>query len=127
MRESRRGQTSGVTVTIYRHADGSIAGFEAAGHAGFAPHGEDIVCAAVSVLAQATVLGLSERLGLAIEVEQRHGYLRCMLPTITGSAAEGADVLLDTMWIGLRAIQEQYPEHVSLREARADSAVAKRE
>ena len=37
-------------VTIYRNRNKECTGFTAIGHAGYAKEGEDLVCAAVSVL-----------------------------------------------------------------------------
>ena len=37
-------------ITVFRNRDGGILGFESLGHAGYAEQGEDIVCAALSVL-----------------------------------------------------------------------------
>lgn len=39
-----------------------------AGHAGMAPKGEDIVCAAVSALGQALIVGLRDILGIPVAV-----------------------------------------------------------
>ena len=39
-----------------------IIGFSAEGHTGFADRGEDIVCAAISVLTQTAVIGLQQEL-----------------------------------------------------------------
>ncbi len=39
-----------VRITIYQKETGDLTGFDAAGHAGYAESGEDIVCAAVSAL-----------------------------------------------------------------------------
>lgn len=39
-----------INISIYKNADGIYTGFKALGHAGFAQSGQDIVCAAASVL-----------------------------------------------------------------------------
>lgn len=54
-------------------------GFVIRGHAGYRPYGEDIVCAAVSALAQNTVQSLVVVGGLTreLQVVMTEGYLFC--------------------------------------------------
>lgn len=40
----------------------------------------DIVCAAISALTQAVVIGLNEVIGLQTALEIEDGYIYCMLP-----------------------------------------------
>ncbi len=47
-----------IHVTIYQNKKGEYTGFSATGHAGYAKAGEDIVCAAASVLMINTVNAL---------------------------------------------------------------------
>ena len=42
-------------VTVYQDSDGQALGFQISGHSGYAEAGSDIVCAAVSALAENTV------------------------------------------------------------------------
>jgi len=52
-------------------------GFEISGHAGFANHGKDIVCAAVSVLSINTANALSELTNNKINIQMNEdGYLK---------------------------------------------------
>ena len=48
-----------ITIRLWRLADGSINGFAVNGHADYAPKGQDIICAAVSAVTQAALLGLT--------------------------------------------------------------------
>lgn len=106
-----------VTVTIRRNAAGEIVAFRGDGHAGHAPRGSDVVCAAVSVLLQTVVLGLTERIGLPVGLSIEGGVLDCRLPPSPDeSRMRQAQVLLDTMVLGLRGIVESYPKHVSVHE-----------
>lgn len=55
----------------------SFLGFEISGHAGYAHHGEDIVCAAVSVLSINTANALSELTTNEVDIQMNDdGYLR---------------------------------------------------
>lgn len=94
-------------------------GFQAQGHTGFADRGEDIVCAAVSVLTQTAVLGLDEVLSIRchVEVDEETGRLRCLLPKRLSEATwEQAQLVLKILYAGLNAVQEQYGKYVSVKE-----------
>lgn len=97
-----------------------MAGFSVRGHAGLAPRGRDIVCAAVSALTQAAVTGLEEHLGLHPRVRVGGGRLECDL-------APGEEVdprvqaILDTMVLGLRGVAQGQPGCVLIAEVDVDA------
>jgi uncharacterized protein YsxB (DUF464 family) len=102
-----------IHVRVHRSADGRVTGFEAEGHAGFAPRGRDIVCAGVSALCETAALALAERLGVPAEVHRRRGYLSCWLPQgLEPELAARAQDVLETMVLGVRAIERAWPRHV---------------
>ena len=104
-----------VRVEFRRARDGGWRGFIASGHAGHAPEGQDIVCAAVTALAETSVLGLSGVAGLQLAVARRKGYLRCDLPPdLTPGERERAEVILATMALGLEDIAKDYPRSLRL-------------
>ena len=77
------------------------------GHAGYAPTGKDIVCAAVSAL----VLALAERLqekNLVKELIMRPGYVRI--------AMRGADRETELVKCGLRQLERRFPRCVEVNE-----------
>lgn len=77
------------------------------GHAGYAPTGKDIVCAAVSAL----VLALAERLqekNLVRELIMRPGYVRI--------AMRGADREAELVKCGLRQLERRFPQCVEVIE-----------
>ncbi len=111
-----------VTVHIARAADGAVAAFEVAGHAGQAPRGRDIVCAAVSALVQTAALGLEERLGISAVVNAGPGIFACRLPDALPDPLRGrAQDILETMCIGLAAIARDHPRHLRLTSAPPDA------
>ncbi len=101
-----------IVVDLYEDAQGRMRGFRVHGHAGFARHGEDIVCAAVSALTQTTVLGLAEHAGARPRVDVKEGELVCEL---SSPDTTGVQLLLKTMVSGLEQIATRYPGHVTLR------------
>lgn len=81
-----------------------------AGHAQFAQHGCDIVCAGVSALVQclATALAAFEQPGL-------HAQLRPGDARITCTANGVADVLFYAVVIGLAQLADKYPDSIQMR------------
>nr|WP_221040378.1 ribosomal-processing cysteine protease Prp [Gelria sp. Kuro-4] len=102
-------------MSIQRRVRTGITGFSVAGHAGTAPKGRDIVCAGVSALTQAAVLGLEEHLGLVPQVTVREGFLSCRLGE-PGKKADAAQAILEAMALGLEAMAEEYPDRIRVEE-----------
>jgi len=104
-----------VKVTLYYDQDDRVTGFEVEGHAGFAAYGEDIVCAAVSILAQTAVMGLEHFLDPKPEVKVEKGFLSCRLPDLMPDIDfNRADAILKAMALGLESTRNQYSEHVKI-------------
>jgi len=104
-----------VKVEIKRNERGEIISYSAWGHADFAPQGEDIVCAAVSVLIQTIALGLLDNLGLKVETEIKDGYFHCLLPpSLEGERREKAFLLVEVMLTGLREIARLHPGNLKI-------------
>ena len=104
-----------IRVVFWRGTGGLPAGFRVQGHAGYRPKGEDIVCAAVSALAQTAVISLKDHLPAAPEVNIRDGVLECRLPaSLNATAQEQARVILRTIELGLKAIAGDYKQYVTI-------------
>jgi uncharacterized protein YsxB (DUF464 family) len=103
-------------VTLFR-SGGRMAGFEAQGHTGSAEEGYDIICAGISALTQATLIGIREYLGQDCAYEVADGYLYCMLPSdISEKAWREAEIILETMALGIRSLAETYGDYIKLIE-----------
>lgn len=89
----------------------------ASGHAGYAPAGQDIVCAAVSVLAQtlANKVEAAARSGRLLTSCVQHGetFVVQALPK-TGPNALMVASWFDFVEEGLRALAEEHPDNVEL-------------
>lgn len=106
-----------ISILIYRNPDNLVEQFIIQGHAHAADSGKDIVCAAVSVLSQTTVLSLHQIVNVDIEYEIKKGYLRCKLPkNLTERELYETRLLINTMILGLKNIQESYPQYVEIRD-----------
>lgn len=83
------------------------------GHARYAPYGQDIVCAAISTLTQVFVDSV-ERLttdNLTCDISAGKAVIRYR--DLTGSAR----ILLDSFFIGIRAVADEYPDYVKIEQA----------
>ncbi|HEX6972601.1 MAG TPA: ribosomal-processing cysteine protease Prp [Limnochordia bacterium] len=104
-----------IRATFWQSA-GRWVGFQIEGHAGAGPAGADIVCAAVSAVAQAIAGGLKDVVRARPELERRSGFLRCVLPD--RSDGEGAQALLETLFRALVDLHRQYPGRIAVRTVR---------
>ncbi len=87
------------------------------GHAGYAPAGEDIVCAAASMLGallEETLLRENTQGGLRfLSVQKSNGVLELdFSPTLSGWSR--LSPVLEAVEHGFRLLADQYPSYVSL-------------
>jgi uncharacterized protein YsxB (DUF464 family) len=112
-------------VTLFWGEKGLL-GLESRGHSGFAPKGEDIVCAAVSALVQALLVGLRDvaRVEDAVceiengtktenETEDSASLIRVRWKE---DRAAGLDLLTRTVALSLKEIASGYSDYVSVSE-----------
>lgn len=97
----------------------------ATGHAGYAPYGEDIVCAGISSLlaAAAQTMGQMQEAGLldASKAELRPGYaLLEMQPSSSGWGAAAA--IMAMLENGCRLIADRYSQYVVIHGAGSPDA-----
>lgn len=95
-------------VTIHKNQAGDYLGFTCEGHAGYAKRGEDIVCAAISVLVINTVNSLEELTKEPIQVETDEAAGRICCTFQRHPLRETSIVLMDSLTLGLQQIQAQY-------------------
>jgi uncharacterized protein YsxB (DUF464 family) len=94
-------------------------GFRAQGHSDYATHGEDIVCAAVSVLTQTAILGLEKVLAIdcLVQADERDGTMLCLLPDqLSNEEWKQAQLVLDVLHVGLLATEKEHGKHVRVKE-----------
>ncbi len=96
-----------------RSQDECITGFDVKGHAGYAEAGQDIVCAAVSVLTTTCVNALETVAGVKPTVKTSDGRMHVVVPRNSGHDAQ---VILQTLRQGLRDLAEQYSRYILLNE-----------
>ena len=80
------------------------------GHAGYAPKGNDIVCAAVSALTQALMMGLDQIAGMRIATCEKPGNI-CIE---WQHANDVGKALIDTWFIGICKIADSYENYIKV-------------
>ena len=88
------------------------------GHANYS-NGEDIVCAAVSMVVQTALLGLIGYAGIEVDYKRRDeaNYLKFTLPdSLTVKQRQDADAILCTMWLGIKDMHEGFSDFIELEE-----------
>ena len=106
-----------IRIRIKRDHRNDIQAYTVTGHALTAPHGQDLVCAAVSALAQTTILGFYEVLKQQPAYEITEGKLECrMMDSLDEKQRSEAAILLKTMLAGFRNIQQQYPKVIAIED-----------
>lgn len=90
----------------------SVVGFRVQGHAGFAVEGQDIVCAAVSVLAYNTINSCERFANVSLDVRDQGDALTCRLPA---HPSESVRLLINSLFYGIEQVGEQYPEFVRMQ------------
>ena len=80
------------------------------GHAGYAPHGQDIVCASISALTQVFIASIEELTNDKIKSEISAGNAVIK----HGNLSANAQLLLDSFLFGIELIADSYPNNVRI-------------
>lgn len=108
-------------VEIFKDSENNIIRYKVSGHSGYADKGEDIVCAAVSVLAQTVLISLVKvsdikEKDLDFYLNDEMGILDVNIPkSIDDITKKEAQIILKTFEVGIKSIIESYPEYVTLK------------
>ena len=102
--------------TLFVDSASRITGFSIKGHSGYAEEGSDIVCAGISALVITTENALYQLLKLSpTERGGEDGFLEVLLPEkMTDAQLHDAQLLMNTLHIGLENIAQAYPDYVRL-------------
>ncbi len=102
------------TVTIYNDKSKNHVGFDVKGHAGFARAGNDIVCAAISMLVTNTINSIETFTDLAIEYEadEKNGHISFRIIEHTD---QNSQLLIDSLILGLSQLEQNYQKNVTIK------------
>ncbi|NDO46528.1 ribosomal-processing cysteine protease Prp [Clostridium sp. MD294] len=106
-----------IKATIYHNSRKQLCGYCISGHAGFAQKGEDIVCAAVSILAINTVNAIEQLTTTHFHCnanEQKGGYLKIILSDAEKGINHDTELLLKAMVMGLEDLSKEYKKYIRL-------------
>lgn len=85
-------------------------GITVAGHAGYAPIGKDIVCAAVTTLTQTLIKSIEDLSVDRIKYSISPGRVDIYYENLS----EKSNTLVDSFFIGILQIAGDYPEYVQI-------------
>ena len=105
-----------IRAVVSRRDAKIIDAFEITGHADSGEYGQDIVCAAVSVLTINTVNSLTELAEINPEVEmdkETGGLMKVKLAESELSNVKG-QLLLESLVLGLQSIEQNYQDYIEL-------------
>lgn len=97
-----------IHIIIYQNEQREYTGFRMEGHAGYAEHGQDIVCAAVSVL----VINTINAVEAFTEDRSRHAVHEekdvVCFEIVSTPISDSAQLLLRSLVLGLKGIRSEY-------------------
>lgn len=93
-----------IYVYVYRNS------VSVRGHANYAEHGKDIVCAAVSMLAQNLIKSIEELTDDTVKYEISQGTVDIYFRDLS----EKSKTLVDSFFIGISTIAREYPDNVRI-------------
>ncbi|MBC8588832.1 ribosomal-processing cysteine protease Prp [Paratissierella segnis] len=109
-----------IKVKIYKDSY-LIKGFTISGHANFKPYGDDIVCAAVSILGYTALKSLMDVCNIdedqiLYKIDEDTGYMDVRLPDILDeSLLKDTQIVLNTFLVGIKLLIESYPKYIILK------------
>ena len=99
-------------VTILQNVNNECVGFDVCGHAGYADAGEDIVCAAISILVINTMNAIETYTDVRFQQDVEDAKIRYRIENPTKETT----LLLNTMILGLQSLEENeiYTDYIDL-------------
>lgn len=85
-------------------------GITVTGHAGYAPHGQDIVCAGVSTLVQTLITSIEDLTEDKIKYRISPGRVDIEY----GNLSEKSQTLADSFFLGISMIAGEFPDYVRM-------------
>jgi uncharacterized protein YsxB (DUF464 family) len=95
----------------FKKDDGGFFAVSVTGHAGFAPFGEDIVCASVTSAVMLVCNGITDVLFEPAEVKVLKNEISIELPRPAG---EKAQMFLRALYLHFELMREQYQEYITI-------------
>ncbi|MDW0118095.1 ribosomal-processing cysteine protease Prp [Sporosarcina thermotolerans] len=103
-----------IKIIIDEKQSGRISSFEMKGHADFAEHGKDLVCAGASAVSFGAVNAVIALTGITPDIEQGSdgGYLKVVFPETEKD--DEIQLIVRAMIVSLQTIEQDYGQHIKL-------------
>jgi uncharacterized protein len=108
-----------IRIRVMKNQADLIEQIKVTGHANFAEHGMDIVCAAVSAVTIGMVNAMEQITGVTVhQADDGEGKVDCRIPDNlpTGEVRTQLDLLIQAMDLSLKGIADGYPEYVHYKQ-----------
>lgn len=108
-----------MTTASFRSEGDRIVGLEVKGHSGYAPAGEDIVCAAITSAIRLIDCAVNDVLGLEapVRVREKDASISLRLPNgLSQSNETVCQTLLSALLVHLVQLAEEYPDNITVLE-----------
>jgi uncharacterized protein len=104
-----------IKIIIDEQPSGHIRSFEMEGHADFAEHGKDLVCAGASAVSFGAVNAIIALTGKTPEIQQGSdgGYLKVTFPE-ADEKDHDIQLIVKAMIVSLQTIEQDYGQHIKL-------------
>ena len=103
-------------MTFRRDSRNRLSSVFAEGHAGWAEHGEDVACSAVSAILQAAWVGLTDHARVDVEGERTPGRLAMRWPD-TERDRDDVRAIVATAELAIGQIARQFPKNIAAHSA----------
>ncbi len=108
-----------IKVVFYINKIGDIQGYTVKGHSNYGEYGKDIVCSAISILAQTALMSVVSVCNIPeneIDYKISDGFLELDMPKILDyNNKNEIQIVMKTLEVGIKSIIENYPEYVTLK------------
>ena len=108
-----------MTTVVFRMEGDRITGFEARGHSGYGPAGEDIVCAAVTSAVRLVECTINDVLGLSasVKVREQDAHISLRLPGGLDEVTESTcQSLMTGLMVYFAQLHDEYPDNIEVLE-----------
>ena len=104
-----------IKVMIDEQSTGRIRSFEMSGHADFAEHGKDLVCAGASAVSFGAVNAIIALTGKTPQIHQGSdgGYLKVTFPEVDEKDHD-IQLIVKAMIVSLQTIEQDYGQHIQI-------------
>ena len=105
-------------VQLYKKNQ-NIVSVKVFGHSGYAEAGNDIVCASISSLAEALIVGIVEVLNInaKYQIVEEEASLEISLPEgLNEEDLERSQILFKTFEKSIKAVAKEYPKYIKIKE-----------